>query len=65
MALTFLPLQGRQVFDKLKQLDSIDVKLQIAVNSPQTSTLDTEELAAAGDFNTTEHIRQGEKFKAA
>ncbi|XP_076018880.1 5'-3' exonuclease PLD3 isoform X2 [Genypterus blacodes] len=40
--------QGRQVFEKLKQLDSKHVKLQIAVNAPQTSSLDTAELAAAG-----------------
>lgn len=36
------------VFDQLKQLESKGVKLQIAVNAPQTSTKDTEELAAKG-----------------
>ncbi|XP_073342403.1 5'-3' exonuclease PLD3 isoform X2 [Pagrus major] len=40
--------QGRMVFDQLKQLESKGVKLQIAVNAPQTSTLDTAELAATG-----------------
>lgn len=40
--------EGRKVFDKLKQLESEGVKLQIAVNAPQTSTLDTAELAATG-----------------
>ncbi|XP_076595098.1 uncharacterized protein pld7 isoform X1 [Chaetodon auriga] len=40
--------QGRMVFEKLNQLESKGVKLQIAVNSPQTSTQDTAELAAAG-----------------
>lgn len=41
-------LQGRKVFEKLKQLESKGVNLQIAVNAPQTSTQDTEELAATG-----------------
>ncbi|KAI9515806.1 hypothetical protein NQZ68_022160 [Dissostichus eleginoides] len=40
--------QGRMVFEKLKQLESKGVKLQIAVNAPQTSTEDTAELAATG-----------------
>ncbi|XP_074503989.1 5'-3' exonuclease PLD3 isoform X2 [Sebastes fasciatus] len=40
--------QGRKVFEQLKQLGSKGVKLQIAVNAPQTSTQDTAELAAAG-----------------
>lgn len=36
------------VFDQLKQLESKGVKLQLAVNAPQTSTKDTEELATKG-----------------
>uniref|UniRef100_A0A665TMN2 Phospholipase D3-like n=1 Tax=Echeneis naucrates TaxID=173247 RepID=A0A665TMN2_ECHNA len=40
--------QGRKVFQHLKQLGPKGVKLQIAVNGPQTSTKDTTELAAAG-----------------
>ncbi|XP_033977076.1 uncharacterized protein pld7 isoform X1 [Trematomus bernacchii] len=40
--------QGRMVFEKLKQLESKGVKLQVAVNAPQTSTKDTAELAATG-----------------
>ncbi|KAM4732402.1 5'-3' exonuclease PLD3 isoform 2-T2 [Anableps anableps] len=40
--------QGRKVFEQLKQLESKGVKLQIAVNAPQTSTQDTAELAATG-----------------
>ncbi|XP_040904732.1 5'-3' exonuclease PLD3 isoform X2 [Toxotes jaculatrix] len=40
--------QGREVFEHLKQLESKGVKLQIAVNAPQTSTQDTAELAATG-----------------
>ncbi|XP_059202077.1 5'-3' exonuclease PLD3 isoform X2 [Centropristis striata] len=40
--------QGRMVFEQLKQLQSKGVKLQIAVNAPQTSTQDTKELAATG-----------------
>ncbi|CAK6976264.1 LOW QUALITY PROTEIN: 5'-3' exonuclease PLD3 [Scomber scombrus] len=40
--------QGRKVFEQLKQLESKGVKLQVAVNAPQTSTKDTAELAAAG-----------------
>lgn len=36
------------VFEHLKQLESKGVKLQIAVNAPQTSTQDTAELAATG-----------------
>lgn len=41
-------LQGRSVFDRLKLLKSKGVKLQIAVNAPQTSARDTAELAATG-----------------
>ncbi|XP_061139219.1 5'-3' exonuclease PLD3 isoform X1 [Syngnathus typhle] len=41
-------IQGREVFEQLKQLPSKHVKLSIAVNGPQTSTEDTSELAAAG-----------------
>ncbi|KAK5865189.1 hypothetical protein PBY51_016376 [Eleginops maclovinus] len=40
--------QGRMVFEKLKRLESKGVKLQIAVNAPQTSPQDTAELAATG-----------------
>lgn len=40
--------QGRMVFEKLKNLKSKGVHLQVAVNGPQTSTQDTAELAAAG-----------------
>ncbi|XP_042348791.1 5'-3' exonuclease PLD3 isoform X2 [Plectropomus leopardus] len=40
--------QGRMVFEQLKKLESKGVKLQIAVNGPQTSTQDTAELAATG-----------------
>nr|XP_046263141.1 5'-3' exonuclease PLD3 isoform X2 [Scatophagus argus] len=40
--------QGRMVFEQLQQLESKGVKLQIAVNAPQTSTQDTAELAATG-----------------
>uniref|UniRef100_A0A671Y6L8 Phospholipase D family, member 7 n=1 Tax=Sparus aurata TaxID=8175 RepID=A0A671Y6L8_SPAAU len=40
--------QGRSVFDRLKLLKSKGVKLQIAVNAPQTSARDTAELAATG-----------------
>ncbi|XP_047441201.1 5'-3' exonuclease PLD3 isoform X2 [Mugil cephalus] len=40
--------QGRKVFEHLKQLESKGVKLQIAVNSPQTSTQDTAALASTG-----------------
>ncbi|KAK5612040.1 hypothetical protein CRENBAI_002051 [Crenichthys baileyi] len=43
-----LDSQGRKVFEQLKQLESKGVKLQVAVNSPQTSTQDTAELTAAG-----------------
>lgn len=41
-------LQGRQVFEQLKQLESKGIKLQIAVNAPQTSAQETAELAATG-----------------
>nr|XP_033489267.1 phospholipase D3 isoform X1 [Epinephelus lanceolatus] len=40
--------QGKMVFEQLKQLESKGVKLQIAVNAPQTSSEDTDELAATG-----------------
>ncbi|XP_015238879.1 PREDICTED: phospholipase D3-like isoform X1 [Cyprinodon variegatus] len=40
--------QGRKVFEQLKELQSKGVKLQIAVNAPQTSTQDTAELTATG-----------------
>uniref|UniRef100_A0A4W6FV52 Phospholipase D family, member 7 n=1 Tax=Lates calcarifer TaxID=8187 RepID=A0A4W6FV52_LATCA len=40
--------QGQKVFEHLKRLESKGVKLQIAVNAPQTSTKDTAELAATG-----------------
>lgn len=40
--------QGRKVFEQLKQLGSKGVKLQVAVNGPQSSTQDTAELSAAG-----------------
>lgn len=40
--------QGRMIFDGLKKLESKGVKLQVAVNAPQTSAADTEELAAQG-----------------
>ncbi|XP_075899508.1 uncharacterized protein pld7 [Nelusetta ayraudi] len=40
--------QGRMIFDGLKKLQSKGVKLQVAVNAPQTSAADTEELAAQG-----------------
>lgn len=46
-------LQGRMVFEQLKQLESKGVKLQIAVNAPQTSTQDTAELAATGRYIMT------------
>lgn len=46
------------VFEQLKQLESKGVKLQIAVNAPQTSTQDTAELAAAGTSSpdNMEHV---------
>ncbi|XP_048885810.1 uncharacterized protein pld7 isoform X2 [Brienomyrus brachyistius] len=40
--------QGEEVFEKLAQLQSRGVKLQIAVNSPQTSPQDTEDFARTG-----------------
>ncbi|XP_056156764.1 uncharacterized protein pld7 isoform X2 [Lampris incognitus] len=40
--------QGRKVLDQLKELKAKAVKLQIAVNTPQTSSQDTSELAATG-----------------
>lgn len=46
------------VFEQLKQLESKGVKLQIAVNAPQTSPQDTAELAATGTSSrdNMEHI---------
>ena len=44
----YIILQGREVFEQLKKLESKGVKLQIAVNGPQTSTQDTADLAATG-----------------
>ncbi|XP_061690032.1 5'-3' exonuclease PLD3 isoform X1 [Syngnathoides biaculeatus] len=44
----FVDTKGRKVFERLKQLSSKRVKLNIAVNAPQTKTQDTSELAAAG-----------------
>ncbi|XP_061089890.1 5'-3' exonuclease PLD3 [Conger conger] len=41
-------LQGQQVFDQLMKLRSQGVKLQIAVNDPQTSPQDTIELKTTG-----------------
>ncbi|XP_038267314.1 5'-3' exonuclease PLD3-like isoform X2 [Dermochelys coriacea] len=47
--------QGRQVLEKLRDLPSRGVKLNIAVNSPQKSDWDTEELASKGaDVNYVE-----------
>ncbi|XP_032655343.1 5'-3' exonuclease PLD3-like isoform X2 [Chelonoidis abingdonii] len=40
--------QGRQVLEKLQDLPSRGVKLNIAVNSPQKSDRDTKELASKG-----------------
>ncbi|XP_067399929.1 5'-3' exonuclease PLD3-like [Emydura macquarii macquarii] len=40
--------QGEQVLEKLRDLPSRGVKLSIAVNSPQKSDRDTEELASKG-----------------
>lgn len=36
------------IFERLKKLESKGVTLQVAVNAPQTSAADTEELAAEG-----------------
>ncbi len=46
------------VLEQLKQLESKGVKLQIAVNAPQTSTQDMAELAATGTTSpdNMEHI---------
>ncbi|KAL4631506.1 phospholipase D4-like [Arapaima gigas] len=41
-------LEGEQVFNQLMQLKSKGVALQIAVNSPQSYSQDTTDLAAAG-----------------
>ncbi|KAM4586051.1 uncharacterized protein pld7 [Fundulus diaphanus] len=40
--------QGREVFEQLKRLEAKGVKLQIAVNAPQSSRRDTADLAATG-----------------
>ncbi|KAM6924009.1 5'-3' exonuclease PLD3 [Xenentodon cancila] len=40
--------QGREVFERLMQLKSRGLKLQVAVNAPQTLTQDTADLAATG-----------------
>ncbi|XP_030001398.1 phospholipase D3 isoform X2 [Sphaeramia orbicularis] len=40
--------EGKMVFKHLKKLESKGVRLQIAVNAPQTSTQDTADLAASG-----------------
>ncbi|XP_031442880.1 5'-3' exonuclease PLD4 isoform X2 [Clupea harengus] len=40
--------EGRQVFAKLMQLEPKGVKLRLAVNSPQSYPMDTEELSSAG-----------------
>ncbi|KAK2849502.1 hypothetical protein Q5P01_009336 [Channa striata] len=40
--------QGRRVFEHLKQLESRGINLQVAVNAPQTTTQDLEELGATG-----------------
>lgn len=41
-------LQGKEVFKELMQLQSKGLKLQIAVNGPQSSTQDTSDLATTG-----------------
>ena len=41
-------LQGREVFQELSRLPARGVRLQVAVNAPQSSTVDTAALAAAG-----------------
>ena len=45
--------QGREVFEKLTQLQARGVKLQLAVNAPQVSTQDTAALAATGTTDLT------------
>jgi len=50
MKVSICVLQGRKVFEQMKQLESKGVKLQIAVNAPQTSTKDTSELSATGEY---------------
>lgn len=47
------------IFDGLKKLQSKGVKLQVAVNAPQTSAADTEELAAQGRSCSTVAGRGG------
>ncbi|KAM9850095.1 5'-3' exonuclease PLD3 isoform 2-T2 [Aulostomus maculatus] len=49
--------QGKKVFERLKQLESKGVEVQIAVNSPQTSTADTAELAASGADVREVHLK--------
>ncbi|XP_074986622.1 5'-3' exonuclease PLD3-like isoform X2 [Caretta caretta] len=54
--------QGRQVLEKLRDLPSRGVKLNIAVNSPQKSDWDTEELASKGadvKYVDLEHLTGG------
>lgn len=41
-------MEGKELFNRLKQLQSRGVNLQIAVNAPQTSRADTDELAGTG-----------------
>ncbi|KAI4874729.1 hypothetical protein NFI96_028351 [Prochilodus magdalenae] len=41
-------IQGKELFSRLKQLESRGVDLKIAINAPQTSTADTDELAGTG-----------------
>ncbi|KAG9272514.1 hypothetical protein AMEX_G13514 [Astyanax mexicanus] len=41
-------MKGKELFNRLKQLQSRGVNLQIAVNAPQTSRADTDELAGTG-----------------
>ncbi|XP_072520124.1 5'-3' exonuclease PLD3 isoform X2 [Salminus brasiliensis] len=41
-------IQGKELFSQLKQLQSRGVNLKIAVNAPQTSRADTDELAGTG-----------------
>lgn len=48
-------VQGRQVFEHLKKLESKGVGLQIVVNGPQKSTLDTADLAATGKKEKTQN----------
>lgn len=48
-------VQGRQVFEHLKKLESKGVGLQIIVNGPQKSTQDTADLAATGKKEKTQN----------